>query len=472
MSNSTIMTLEEESILPETGIAYDTGGLGGHPKGLTTLFFTEMWERFSYYGMRAILVLYMVAEPAQGGLGFSMQKASLIYGAYTMLVYMMSIPGGFIADRYLGSRLSVLIGGAVIAIGHFCLAFPALEPFFLGLFLIVLGTGLLKPNISTMLGCFYSAKDPRRDAGFSIFYMGINIGAALSPLVCGFLAQSQEFKNWLSSIGLEPTSSWHWGFAAAGVGMCLGLTHFILQRQRLGDTGNSPAKRIKTDAETKTKDIPLTPDEWKRLGALGVLFFFTMLFWAVYEQGGSSLNLFADRLSKNEIFGWQFPSSWYQSLQAVFVILLAPFFSWLWVKLGKYEPSSPAKFAYGLFFLGTGIALMVPASLLAASGKVSPLWLTAVYFFQVTGELCLSPVGLSTVTKLAPAKIQAMTMGIWFLAASLGNMLAGYLGSFFDAHNSDSLVTLYGGTTLTVFVCFGLLVALTPTVRKLMVGVK
>ncbi|MBY0356696.1 MAG: peptide MFS transporter [Candidatus Obscuribacterales bacterium] len=457
--------------LPESDLDL-SGGLGGHPRGLTTLFFTELWERFSYYGMRAILVLYMVATPDQGGLGFPMSQAATIYGMYTMLVYMMSIPGGFIADRYLGGKLSVLIGGVIIALGHFSLAFPSLPIFFGGLALIILGTGLLKPNISSMVGGLYAAGDPRRDAGFSIFYMGINIGAGLSPIVCGFLAQSNEFKQWLSHMGLEPNSSWHWGFAAAGVGMCLGLIHLLWQKERLKNVGNKPQRRNKIHVQEQQTKEPLTADEWKRLGALGILFFFTMLFWAIYEQGGSSLNLFADRLSKNEIFGWQFPSSWYQSLQAVFVISFAPIFSWLWIKLGKHEPSSPAKFAYGLFFLGTGIALMVPASLLAVSGKVSPLWLTTVYMFEVIGELCLSPVGLSTVTKLAPTRIKSMTMGIWFLAASLGNMLAGYLGSFFDAENVNSLCTLYGGMAIAVFICLTILIVLTPTVRKLMVGVK
>lgn len=459
---------DESVIEPEL----DTSGLGGHPAGLTTLFFTELWERFSYYGMRAILMLYMVAPNSEGGLGFDIKYAATIYGAYTMLVYMASIPGGIVADRVLGGRLSVLIGGIIIALGHFTLIFPALPFFFGGLGLIVFGTGLLKPNISSMLGSLYAANDKRRDAGFSIFYMGINIGAALSPLVCGYLAQSVDFRKWLGSVGFEETGSWHWGFGAAGVGMSLGLLHYLFQINRLGTAGMRPEKRVKdSTVKVKEKSPPLTVPEWKRLGAVGILFVFTMLFWAIYEQGGSSLSLFADKLTDCSMFGWTFPSSWFQSLQAIFVIVLAPVFSWLWINLGKREPSSPAKFAYGLLFLGAGIALMVPASLAASSGKVSPLWLTACYFLQVVGELCLSPVGLSTVTKLAPLRMVGMIMGIWFLAASFGNMLAGYLGGFFDEQNLSSLSTLYGGMGAAALVATMILVCLTPTVRKLMGGI-
>ena len=291
---------------------HDTGGLAGHPKGMTTLFFTEMWERFSYYGMRALLVLYMVAAPAQGGLGFSTKDAAGLYGIYTMSVYMGSIPGGLIADKILGARLSVLIGGIIIALGHFSLAVKELPFFYAGLILIVIGTGLLKPNISTMLGGLYDANDPRRDAGFSIFYMGINIGAAISPIVCGFLAQSKTFKAYIQSMGLDPNSSWHFGFAAAGVGMLLGLAQFVLHGKRLGDVGAKPAKKT---AEQKAQVAePLTTDEWKRLGAIALLFFFEVLFWTVYEQGGTSLNLFADKLTSNEIFGWEYPSSFLQSV--------------------------------------------------------------------------------------------------------------------------------------------------------------
>jgi proton-dependent oligopeptide transporter, POT family len=474
MQHATSATMAEAEIIeqPLVDSDLDSSGLGGHPAGLTTLFFTELWERFSYYGMRAILMLYMVAPTAEGGLGFPIEKAASIYGTYTMLVYMASIPGGWVADRLIGGRLSVLIGGIIIALGHFTLVFQQLPFFYAGLCLIVVGTGLLKPNVSSMLGSLYSQGDNRRDGGFSIFYMGINIGAALAPLVCGYLAQSGQFKSWLVSVGLEPASSWHWGFGAAGVGMALGLAHYLLQQKRLGNAGLRPQAKQKKKKDEHVEKQPLTAAEWKRLGAIGVLFFFATMFWAVYEQGGSSLSLFADKLTDCTIFGWNFPSSWFQSLQAVFVIALAPLFSLLWLRLGKREPSSPAKFTYGLLFLGLGIALMVPASLAAQTGKVSLWWLTAVYFLQVVGELCLSPVGLSTVTKLAPLRMVGMIMGVWFLASSLGNKLAGYLGGFFNDKDLSSLTNLYGGMAGAVLLATAILFALTPTVRKLMGGIR
>lgn len=476
----------------------DTGGLGGHPKGLTVVFFTEMWERFSYYGMRAILMLYMVAKASEGGLGLDMPHAAEIYGNYTMGVYLGCIPGGFIADRFLGQRLSILIGGVVIAIGHFTLAFKSMESFFAGLWLIILGTGLLKPNMSTLVGKLYSRNDSRRDGGFSIYYMGINIGAALSPIVCGFLAQSQDFKNWMKGMNMDPLDSWHWGFAAAGVGMTFGLVQFLLQQKSLGNAGLSPNKKqakntaIEPDAPgpgaveagaavedalrnggvNSAKEEPFTKEDWMKLGALAILFVFTILFWAVYEQGGSSLNVFADRLTDCQIFGYAFPSSWFQSEQAIFVILLAPVFAWLWVWLKEKEPSSPAKFAWGLAMLALGIGIMVPASMLAAHAKVGIFWLTACYLLQTVGELCLSPVGLSTVTKLAPRRIAAMTMGIWFLGPSLGNKFAGMMAGFFDDKNTDSLIRLYGGMFILCAIAALILVLLCKKVRQLMVDVK
>lgn len=423
--------------------------------------------------MRAILVLYMVAPAAAGGLGFENSVATNIYGTYTMMVYLASIPGGFLADRFLGTKKAVLLGGIIIALGHFTLAFPSLSFFYGGLALIVIGTGCLKPNISTMLGSLYGGpEDHRRDGGFSIFYMGINIGAAISPIVCGFLAQSKQFKDWLSSQGLDPASSWHWGFAAAGVGMTIGLLHLLAQSKRLKGIGEKPAGKTTKAPDSEAPSGALTKEEWKRIGAIAILFFFTMMFWAVYEQGGSSLSLFAEQLTRNEIFGFEFPSSWLQSLQAVFVIILAPFFSWLWVKLGDKEPSSPAKFAFGLLFLGLGILLMVPASALAAQGKISPLWLCAVYFLEVVGELCLSPVGLSTVTKLAPLRFASMTMGLWFVAAALGNKTAGLLAGHFEASDPQKLISLFGGMAAAVFAGAIVLTILRPTVSRLMGSVR
>ncbi len=440
----------------------------GHPVGLVNLFFTEMWERFSYYGMRAILVLYMVAAVSEGGLGMSNKNAGEIYGWYTMLVYLSSLPGGLIADKILGARWAVLIGGIIIALGHFTIAFPSLATFYGGMGLIVVGTGLLKPNISGMLGMLYKEGDPRRDGGFSIFYMGINIGAMLSPLVCGYLAQGTEFKAWLTSVGLSEHHSWHWGFGAAGVGMMIGLIHYVIQWKQLGTAGLRPQKKESETNDGKNANEALTPVEVKRLGAIAVLFVFNILFWAIYEQGGSSLNIFADKCTDTTIGGWAFPSSWLQTFQATFVIIFAPLFSILWLKLGDKQPSAPAKFAIGLMLLGLGIALMVPASVLAAQGKVSPLWLIAVFLLQDMGELCLSPVGLSTVTKLAPARLVGITMGAWFIGMALGNGLAGYVGGFFDEKNLSGMSTLFGSMAAAAFVGTIVLFLLVPTVRKLM----
>lgn len=450
----------------------------GHPAGLVTLFFTELWERFSYYGMRALLVLYMVAPVAAGGLGWSVRDAATIYGVYTMSVYMTSIPGGFIADRFLGCRRAIFVGGLIIAAGHFSLAVPSVAAFVAGLLLIVFGTGLLKPNISAMVGKLYAPGDNRRDSGFSIFYMGINIGAAVSPLVCGYLAQHPSFKAFLVSIGLPAESSWHFGFAAAGVGMLVGLAHLVFQRKLLagiGENSNVEVLGCKADQHNiaQAKPCEESPEVIrKRLVAIAILFVFNMLFWAVYEQGGSSLNLFADKLTRNEVFGMPFPSSWFQSVPAVFVILLAPVISEIWMKLGDRQPSSPAKFSMGLLFLGLGIALAVPATILSATGKVSPLWLVGVYFLQVVGELCLSPVGLSTVTKLAPARFVGMTMGVWFVSMALGNALAGWLAGFFEENNVNALVTLFGGMGAVCALAAGILFATVPQVRRLMSGVK
>jgi len=444
----------------------------GHPVGLVNLFFTEMWERFSYYGMRAILVLYMVAAVKDGGLAMSNAEASNIYGLYTMCVYLSSLPGGFIADRFLGARYSVLIGGIIIAIGHFTIAFPSLATFYIGMGLIVLGTGLLKPNISGMLGMLYKDGDTRRDAGFSIFYMGINIGAMLAPLVCGYLAQGNEFKQWLTSNGMSAHMSWHWGFGAAGVGMVVGLIHYVIQWKQLGNAGLRPEKKKAEDKADETESLALTKDEWKRLAAIGILFFFNIIFWAIYEQGGTSLNIFADKCTDTTIGGWAFPSSWLQMFQACFVIVFAPVVSVVWLKLGDKQPSAPAKFAIGLFLLGLGIALMVPASMLAAQGKVSPLWLIAVFLLQCLGELCLSPVGLSTVTKLAPAKLVGLTMGGWFIGMALGNGVAGYVGGFFDEKNISGMSSLFGSMAAATMVGTLILAILTPHVKKLMGNIR
>jgi POT family proton-dependent oligopeptide transporter len=440
---------------------------GGHPAGLATLFFVEMWERFSYYGMRAILVLYAVALPAQGGLGLDTKSAASLYGTYTMAVYLLSLPGGLIADRWIGARRAVVLGGIVIVVGQFSLTVAALPFFYCGLALIAIGTGLLKPNISTMVGMLYQTRDPRRDSGFSLFYMGINLGAVMAPLACGFLAESPLFKNWLAGLGIDPARSWHWGFAAAGAGMIAGLAVFAARRRTLEGIGGRPQPRAAASHEPHG---PLTREEWKRIAAITILFAFTVLFWAAYEQKGASLNLFAKQLVDTTIGGWEYPASWLQSMTPFYVILLAPLFARLWIRMGDRQPSSPAKFALGLTAIGLAFCLLVPASALTAAGKISPLWLAAVYFLDVVGEMCLSPVGLSTVTKVAPARVVGLMMGAWFFATSLGNKLAGYLSGFFVAGDPGVLMWLYGGIAASLLAGAAVLAAATPAIRRLMEG--
>ncbi|MDQ3282705.1 MAG: peptide MFS transporter [Acidobacteriota bacterium] len=430
----------------------------GHPRGLATLFFTEMWERFSYYGMRALLILYMVAPPENGGLGLTTEKGSSIYGWYTMGVYAMAIPGGWIADRFLGLYRSVLWGGIIIAAGHFAMAFPSTQTFFLGLGLIVIGTGLLKPNVSGIVGTLYEKDDPRRDAGFSIFYMGINIGAVVAPLICGPLGQKVN---------------WHYGFGAAGIGMTIGVIQYILGKKHIAPGLARHARNEETRAAEVAAGASssFTPAEWRRILVIVILFFFSMLFWGAFEQAGSSLNLFADRLTRLDLFGINFPSSTFQSVQPLFVIIFAPVFAALWLRMGRREPSSPTKFAFGLVLVGLSFLLLVPGAAIAQSQgiRVSPMWLVGVYLLQTFGELCLSPVGLSMVTKLAPPRIVGLMMGVWFLSISFGNKLGGYTAGFFDRLPLPQLFGAVAGTTLAAGL---ILFALVKPIRSLMGGVK
>jgi POT family proton-dependent oligopeptide transporter len=400
----------------------------------------------------------MTAAVISGGLGFDTAHAAAIYGWYTFSVYALAIPGGWVADRFLGQYRSVLMGGIIIALGQFSLALAPLPFFYGGLILIACGTGLLKPNVSTMVGSLYEEQDARRDAGFSIFYMGINVGAMISPLVAGTLGQRV---------------SWHLGFAVGGVGMTIGLIQYTLGKRRL-----MPAlQRLEARPDRAKAGVGraggFSAEEWKRIAAIGVFFIFSMLFWAAFEQAGSSLNLFADRYTRLSVFGFSFPSTWFQSLNSFFMVFgLAIFFSWLWVRLGPHEPSSPAKFAYGLFFVGLGFLLLVPAAIIAQSGGrtvlVSPMWLTGVYFLHTVGELCLSPVGLSLMTKLAPQRIVGLMMGVWFLSTATGNKMGGWVAGFFDTLPLPMLFAAVAGTTIGSAV---LLVLLIRSVRKLMGGV-
>jgi proton-dependent oligopeptide transporter, POT family len=438
----------------------------GHPRGLATLFFTEMWERFSYYGMRAFLLVYMVTPAALGGLGLPDPQAASIYGTYTGSAWGASILGGIVADRLLGQYRTVFVGGTIIAIGHFTLAFHSITSFYAGLACIALGTGLLKPNVSTLVGSLYPAGDARRDAGFSIFYMGINTGAFLGPIVAGYLAQKVD---------------WHIGFASAGVGMTLGLVQYVLGRGRLRTAVDRLAAQPKaaaaatvaaSDAGSSGGFLGFTGTEWMRIGAVVIFFLVASLFWGGYEQAGSTLALFAERYTRLEMFGFSFPSSWFQSVQAIWVIVLAPVFAWLWMRLGSREPSIPAKFAFGLAFMGLAFVFLMPAGAMAQSGsgmRVSPWWLVWAFMISEFGELCISPVGLSAVTKLAPARILGVMMGVWFLSNALGNKIAGTAAGFVS---SMPLQSLFGTMGAILLVAGLVMFALVKPVGYLMRGAR
>ncbi len=451
----------------------------GHPRGLSTLFFTEMWERFSYYGMRGILVLFMVHALETGGMGLTDGTAAAIYGMYTAGVYLFALPGGWMADRLLGKRRAVFIGGMIIAAGHFTMAVPTTTFFFFGLILIVLGTGLLKPNVSAIVGDLYPDGGARRDAGFSIFYMGINIGALLGPLLVGYLGENV---------------SWHLGFSAAGVGMVLGLIQFKLGGKYLGSAGVlSEEAQGRTGAAWRTFAMGiavvlvvaaalfalssagtltltlqgaaqatgiiivslaiiyfimallffgLDGDEKKRVMLIFVLFIGSAMFWAGFEQAGSSMNLFAERLTDRVIFGWEAPASWLQSINPLFIIILAPVAGSLWIRLGDRDPSIATKFGIGLCLLGIGFLVLAWASVNASdTNRVTPVWLIMTYFLHTCGELALSPVGLSSVTKLSPKRLVGQMMGIWFMGTALGNLIAGLVAGQFERL---PLVQLFG----------------------------
>lgn len=490
----------------------------GHPRGLSTLFFTEMWERFSYYGLRAILILFMTASVAEGGLGFGIPKAAAIVGLYTAAVYLMALPGGWVADQVIGQRRAVLIGGIIIAAGHFSMAIEGLTTFYLGLVLIVLGTGLLKPNISAMVGELYPADaSARRDAGFSIFYMGINLGAFFAPLVVGYLAESVN---------------WHLGFGAAGVGMLFGITQYVLGGRNLGQAGlhanADEAQRasnmrklvigivaivaliggLALFADLSIEDVAsagtyvivgsaalyfayvliaggLTREEKGRVGAIIVFFLAAAVFWAGFEQASTSLNLVAERLTNMSLGGWEIPASWFQSINPFFIITMAALFAWLWVTLAKRnaEPSSPVKFSAGLIFLGLGFLVVMFGTQRVATGEVlamSPFWLILTYFLHTTGELALSPVGLSTITKLSPRRMVGQMMGMWFMASALGNLIAGLLAAQIGASESEAAGAISPAGAVDVFMMVAavsigaglLLLLFSRPVRRMMGGVK
>ncbi|MFC1784008.1 peptide MFS transporter [Candidatus Neomarinimicrobiota bacterium] len=386
-----------------------------HPKGLYILFFTEMWERFSYYGMRAILTLYMITEVSQKnpGLGWDDALALSIYGWYTMAVYVMSIPGGIIADRWLGQKKTVLFGGILLVFGHSILAIDAMWAFATGLTFIVLGVGGLKPNISTMVGGLYRKGDPRRDHGFTIFYIGINLGAFLSSLVVG---------------GVGELYGWHYGFGLAGIGMLLGVSVFLYGHKYLKDVGEPPAKKKETETAIHS---PLTKIEKDRMVVLFLSFIIIIVFWAAFEQAGGLMNIYTNSKVDRMLLGWQIPTSWFQSLNPFFIMTLGTVIATFWLKRQRSnkEASTLFKMAIGTMIMGTGFLMMSGATLQAGSaGQAGMYWIIAAYLLHTIGELCASPTALSFITKLAPVKYGSLMMGSYFAATGLGNKVAGMLG--------------------------------------------
>ena len=422
----------------------------GHPAGLYVLFFTEMWERFSYYGMRAILVLYLVAESTPDtinpGLNWETGAALSLYGTYTMLVYVASIPGGWIADNILGQKKSVLYGGILLVLGHSILAVEEMWAFYTGLGLIIAGVGMLKPNISSMVGGLYAQGDVRRDKGFIIFYIGINVGAFLSSLIVGYVGE---------------TYGWHYGFGLAGIGMALGLAQYLYGQKYLRQVGDF----IGDNKSEEGKDVlkkPLTSIEKDRLVVLFLSFILVIVFWGAFEQAGGLMNIYASEKTDRLFMGWLVPASWFQSLNAMFIIFLGTAVAGYWAKrkLKNQLSSSLFKMIIGLIIMGTGFFFMsAAATQYESQGSSAMYWLVLAYLFHTIGELCISPVALSFITKLAPLKYASLTMGVYFAMTGFGNKLAGMLG---EASQSMGEFTIFTGIALFCVV-FGCLVLLFRT---------
>lgn len=492
-------------------------GFFGHPRPLGSLFFTEMWERFSYYGIRPLLVLFMAAGLAEGGLGFSREDAAAIVGIYAGAIYLSALPGGWLADNWLGQRRAVWYGSLLIALGHLAIALSALwgaTAFFIGLLLIVLGSGLFKTCITVMVGSLYDEDDARRDGGFAIFYMGINLGALLAPLMTGLLIER---------------GGWHWGFGIGGLGMLAALLIFRLwaipamrradaERGRDADWDAPAVQRrgvglavstlsilaaalvglaavgvIRLEpvaiAEAMTSVIivcalgffvylmafaGLDARERARVVVAFLLIVASAFFWASFEQQPTSYNLFANDYTDRALFGWEIPTVWFQSLNAVFIILLGPLFGWLWPALGRrgLEPGSATKFVMGLLFAAAGFGLMMLAArqVLVGDGLVSPLWITASLLLLTLGEMCLSPVGLSTMSTLAPRRIRGQLMGLWFTSLALGNLVAGLIGGNVSADKLAELPALFGRSAVALVLCALVLALLTPLIGRMLKG--
>lgn len=403
-----------------------TETLLGHPKGLFLLFGTEMWERFGYYGMRALLVLYLVATVENGGFGWTTGEALGLYAKFTMAVYLTPLIGGWLADNYIGQRKAIIYGGLLFSIGYFVLGIQKSmivgmeeEVFYLGLILICCGNGLFKANVSSLVGDLYEDGDHRRDGAFTIFYMGINLGAFMSPLIVGYLGEQVN---------------WHYGFIAAGCGMLIGLAlQLTLAKKYLGDIGVVPSAKKKSNAQAALKNAALTKEEKDRTKVILIMSIFSIIFWVGFEQAGGLFNIYASQFTDRDLMGFEVPASWFQSLNAMFIILFAPLVASVWIKMDSKEPTSPVKFALAMLFLSLGFFVMVWATMEQGgdtSVKVSMLFLVFAYLFHTLGELCLSPIGLSMVSKLAPIKFTSLLMGAWFLCTAVANFFAGFIGSF------------------------------------------
>ena len=487
----------------------------GHPAGLATLFFLEMWERLSFYGMRALLVLFLVHSVAQGGFGLDVRTAAAIYGLYVGGTYIACLPGGWIGDRLLGSQRAVLIGGIIITCGHVLLGFaPSSAVFFLGLLVIVIGTGLLKPNASAIVAQLYSGGGAPMDAGFTIYYVGVNVGATIGPLITGWLGERY---------------GWSYGFMAAAVGMAIGVLQFLWSRRYLGDAGRAPMARSAEvlAATAARRALPwlcagglalctavlllwggwvrfsplvalnfstlavvaiailyflyllfgagLDPVERRRVGVVIVLFVASALFWAGYEQAGSSFNLFAERDTARAVLGFTVPASWFQSLNPIYIVVFGPVFSVLWVRLGMrdLDPSLPLKFIFGLLGMALGFIVMAMAARVVLAGALASMgWLTLTYLLHTWGELCLSPVGLSAVSKLVPRRFVGQSLGVWFVSISLGELIAGRIAGNFDPEHLATMPALFMRIFWFGLICAAALALLLPLLRRWMAGVK
>ena len=456
----------------------------GHPKGLYLLFFTEMWERFSYYGMRAILILYLTKKLMEGGLGMDEKYAMLLYGYFTGFVYFTPLIGGWLADRYLGKRLAVMIGGVTMMLGQFPLfGLNSTTGLYIGLLLLIIGNEFFKPNISTLVGGLYKDGDSRRDAAFTIFYMGINLGAMIAPLVIGVVTD-----NMFATTNEDGSISYgyRYGFLVSGIGMLLGQVIFnLLGTKYLGDLGTKPVGAV-SDTEVAKVQKSINPetgkeldekDEKQRISVIFILLIFAVFFWAGFEQAGSSLSLYTDKYIDRSIGSFEIPTSWFQSVNPLFIVTLAPLFTLFWASPIGRRLTTPVKMGVGMIILGVGFLFMIGAvAERSANGdvddvnnKAALMWLIMTYLLHTIGELCISPVGLSVVTKLSPPKLASVLMAVWMLSSFFANIVGGYIASYVETMGAGEVFTYIAGF---VSVCGVLLILLNKVILKLMHGVK